>query len=96
MSVRKKIVELSFICKKNLYKLHKTFFPLYSFDLLTSFSAMHWVEDQKAALQNMSFCLKIGGIALMTMVVKPDKAFFDGKYLNGEVIMSKSRPQLTG
>ena len=49
------------------------------FDLLTSFSAMHWVHDQEAALNSMHLCLKKRGIALMTMVLQPNMPFVNGE-----------------
>ena len=51
-----------------------------SFDLLTSFTAMHWVPDQMTVLQNIDFVLRKNGLALLLIPVKAPKAFIDSKY----------------
>lgn len=40
------------------------------FDKVISFNAMHWVQDQSAALNNISWLLKPGGQLLLVMVGK--------------------------
>ena len=49
------------------------------YDLLTTFTAMHWIHDQKAALNSMRYCLKDHGLAVMHIVIQPCKEFMDGK-----------------
>ena len=49
------------------------------FDLLVSFLTMHWVSDQRKVLQNIGFCLKPGGLALILMGYK-HKAFIGSEY----------------
>ena len=49
------------------------------FDLLTSFTALHWVPDQKKVLHNIRYCLKSGGFVLLLIPVKAPRAFLDSK-----------------
>ena len=49
------------------------------YDILVSFTAMHWVPDQNQVLQNINFVLKKDGFALLLIPVKAPKAFIDGK-----------------
>merc|ERR1739838_452746 len=46
-----------------------------AFDLLTSFTALHWVPDQTEVLRNIHFCLKSSGFALLLIPVKAPHAF---------------------
>ena len=48
------------------------------FDLLTSFTALHWVPDQIKVLNNINFVLREGGLALLLIPVKAPKAFIEG------------------
>ena len=50
------------------------------FDLLVSFLALHWVPDQRKALQNIGFCLQSGGFAVILMAYK-QKAFNGSKFI---------------
>ena len=50
-----------------------------NFDLLISFTAMHWVPDQRKVLQSVEFCLKPGGLALLLLPMKAPPAFLSGK-----------------
>jgi len=46
-----------------------------SFDLLVSFTAMHWVPDQRKVLRSMGYCLNVNGLALVLMPMKAPPAF---------------------
>ena len=43
-----------------------------NFDLLTTFHTMHWITDQRKALESCHFCLKDDGIALIQVTLKCD------------------------
>ena len=53
-----------------------------SFDLLVSFTAMHWVPDQRKVLRNMNYCLNADGMALVLMPMKAPPAFLSSKCLS--------------
>ena len=52
-----------------------------SFDLLVSFTAMHWVPDQRKVLRNMNYCLNADGMALVLMPMKAPPAFLSSKFV---------------
>ena len=52
------------------------------FDLLTSFTAMHWVPDQISVLKNIDTVLGGDSLALLLIPVKAPKAFIGGGYKN--------------
>ena len=49
------------------------------FDLLVSFTAMHWVPDQRKVLQCVKFCLKSDGVALLLLPMKAPTAFITSR-----------------
>lgn len=51
--------------------LAESFYIHESFDIIVSFSALHWVVDQKAAWENIRKHLKIGGHALVSLNPPP-------------------------
>ena len=53
------------------------------FDLLVSFCAMQWVQDQRKVLQNFWFCLNEGGLVLMLFPFRCD-AFRQSELLSRE------------
>ena len=40
-----------------------------AFDLLVSFLAIHWVQDQREALRSIKSCLKEDGVALIFLAL---------------------------